>query len=236
MAVKIRLKRLGRKKKAVYRIVVAPEQSPRNGSVIEEIGVYNPLLDPVGLDYKKDRLAYWLGVGAKPTRVIERLLTKAGDLDAVPHQSSNQGLSRKMVKEGKTLEDVKAEQEAAEKERAEKEAAEKAEKEAAEKEKAEKEAAEKAEKEAAETEAPAETAQSDAPEATENAEQEAAETEAPAETAQSDAPEAAEKEKAEKEAAEKAEKEAAETEAPAETAQSDAPEATEKAAETEVAE
>ena len=100
MSVKIRLKRLGRKKKPVYRIVVAPEQSPRDGKVIEEVGFYDPVSKPVVLNYKKDRLEYWLGVGAQPTRVVERLLDSEGIVQAVKYQSSNQGISKKGLKEG----------------------------------------------------------------------------------------------------------------------------------------
>ena len=65
--VRIRLRRMGAKKSPFYRIVVADQQSPRDGRFIEIIGTYNPLTQPAQIDVKRDRAAYWLGVGAQPS-------------------------------------------------------------------------------------------------------------------------------------------------------------------------
>jgi small subunit ribosomal protein S16 len=107
MAVKIRLKRLGRKKKAVYRLVVASESSPRDGKIVEEVGFYNPLLEPIVFNYEEERIKYWLGVGAKPTEAVERLLSKVGMLKASIRKSPFAGQSKKQRKE---VADQKAEQ------------------------------------------------------------------------------------------------------------------------------
>ena len=64
--VKIRLKRMGMKKKPFYRIVVTDSRSPRDGAFIEEIGHYNPLMDPAEIKIDGERAKYWLGVGASP--------------------------------------------------------------------------------------------------------------------------------------------------------------------------
>ena len=78
--VKIRLKRMGMKKKPFYRIVVADERAARDGRFIEEIGYYNPLTDPIDLKVNEERAKYWLGVGAQPTDTTRALLKKAGAL------------------------------------------------------------------------------------------------------------------------------------------------------------
>ncbi len=78
--VKIRLKRMGMKKKPFYRIVVADERAARDGRFIEEIGYYNPLTEPVDLKVDAARAKYWLGVGAQPTDTTRALLKKAGAL------------------------------------------------------------------------------------------------------------------------------------------------------------
>lgn len=74
MAVKIRMKRLGAKKRPFYRIVVADERSPRDGKFIEEIGYYNPISEPKVFKIDSERVDYWIGVGAKPTTTVARLL------------------------------------------------------------------------------------------------------------------------------------------------------------------
>lgn len=78
MAVKIRLRRMGRKKAPFYRIVVADGRSPRDGRSLEEIGFYNPIAEPVELTVNNDRAAYWLGVGAQPSDTVRALLKKSG--------------------------------------------------------------------------------------------------------------------------------------------------------------
>ncbi|MBN2250685.1 MAG: 30S ribosomal protein S16 [Candidatus Altiarchaeota archaeon] len=78
MAVKIRLTRMGAKKKPFYRIVVAETDAPRDGRFIEIVGNYNPLKDPAEINIKEDRVADWLSKGAKPTQTVLSLLKKKG--------------------------------------------------------------------------------------------------------------------------------------------------------------
>ena len=73
MAVKIRLARHGAKKRPYYRIIVADSRSRRDGKFIEEIGRYNPCVNPNFVSFDKERMEYWLGVGAQPTDVVARL-------------------------------------------------------------------------------------------------------------------------------------------------------------------
>jgi small subunit ribosomal protein S16 len=76
MAVKIRLKRMGAKKKPFYRMVVADERAPRDGRYIEEIGYYNPLTKDMKLDNEK--AVEWISKGAQPTDTARALLKKSG--------------------------------------------------------------------------------------------------------------------------------------------------------------
>ena len=78
MAVKIRLARRGRKKMAIYDIVVAESTSPRDGRFIEKIGSYNPNTDPSTVVVKSDRAVYWLMVGAQPTDTARSVLSHEG--------------------------------------------------------------------------------------------------------------------------------------------------------------
>ena len=78
MAVKVRLRRMGRKKKPFYRIVVADSRAPRDGRFIEEIGYYNPINDPVEIKIDQERALYWLGVGATPSDTVKSLFSKTG--------------------------------------------------------------------------------------------------------------------------------------------------------------
>lgn len=80
MAVKIRLRRTGRKKQPTYRIVVADSQSPRDGKFIEIVGQYAPRSGELALNLKSDRVNYWLDCGAQPTDTVRSLLRKAGVL------------------------------------------------------------------------------------------------------------------------------------------------------------
>ncbi|MGH7720525.1 MAG: 30S ribosomal protein S16 [Gemmatimonadaceae bacterium] len=82
MAVRIRLRRVGRKKTPVYRIVVADSTSPRDGRFIENIGQYDPRRTDGGLSVNAERASYWLGVGAQPSDTVRSLLRKAGVLRA----------------------------------------------------------------------------------------------------------------------------------------------------------
>lgn len=81
MSVKIRLRRMGMKKKPFYRIVVADIRSPRNGRFIEEIGYYDPMKNPAEIKIDNDRAKYWLGNGAQPTDTARVLLKKSGAIE-----------------------------------------------------------------------------------------------------------------------------------------------------------
>jgi small subunit ribosomal protein S16 len=78
MAVKIRLARHGAKKSPFYRIVVTDSESPRDGRYLENVGTYDPLIDPAKVTLKSDRLKYWIEQGAKPTDTVRNLLKKEG--------------------------------------------------------------------------------------------------------------------------------------------------------------
>ncbi|MBW9205538.1 30S ribosomal protein S16 [Mumia sp. zg.B53] len=80
MAVKIRLKRMGKIRTPFYRVVVADARTKRDGRVIEEIGTYNPKADPSIITIDSDRAQYWLGVGAQPSEAVTALLKLTGDL------------------------------------------------------------------------------------------------------------------------------------------------------------
>ncbi len=79
MAVKIRLKRLGKIRAPYYRIVVADSRTKRDGRVIEEIGKYHPTQEPSLIEVDSERAQYWLGVGAQPTEQVRALLKLTGD-------------------------------------------------------------------------------------------------------------------------------------------------------------
>ena len=79
MAVKIRLKRLGKIRAPYYRIVVADSRTKRDGRVIEEIGKYHPTENPSFIEVDSDRAQYWLSVGAQPTEQVAAILKLTGD-------------------------------------------------------------------------------------------------------------------------------------------------------------
>lgn len=78
--VKLRLKRFGRRNRACFRINAIESRNARNGRVIEELGFYDPVDDNPDrqLRVKRERIEYWLGVGAQPSETVRSLLTKAG--------------------------------------------------------------------------------------------------------------------------------------------------------------
>ncbi len=78
--VKIRLRRMGAKKKPYYRVVVADSLAPRDGRCIEEIGTYDPLAEPADININAERAQYWVKNGAQPTDTVKALLKKAGAL------------------------------------------------------------------------------------------------------------------------------------------------------------
>ncbi len=80
MAVKLRLKRMGAKKRPFYRVVAADSRSPRDGKVIEEIGYYNPVMEPAEVKINEDLAMKWLKTGAQPTDTVRDLFKKQGIL------------------------------------------------------------------------------------------------------------------------------------------------------------
>ena len=81
MSVKIRLKRMGMKKKPFYRVVVADERSPRDGRNIAEIGYYNPMTEPATIKFDVEAAKQWLANGAQPTDTVKVLLKKSGIIE-----------------------------------------------------------------------------------------------------------------------------------------------------------
>lgn len=78
MAVKLRLKRMGAKKAPFYRIVAADSRSPRDGRFLEEVGTYNPLMDPPEIKIDAEKAAKWIQNGAQPTDTVKSILKKSG--------------------------------------------------------------------------------------------------------------------------------------------------------------
>lgn len=78
MAVKIRLARHGSKKKPFYRVVVADIRAARDGRNLEQVGTYNPMIEPVDLKLDAEKIGAWLNKGAKPTPIVAQLIKQAG--------------------------------------------------------------------------------------------------------------------------------------------------------------
>ncbi|KRN31712.1 30S ribosomal protein S16 [Weissella halotolerans] len=78
MATKIRLKRMGSKKRPFYRIVIADSRAPRDGRFIETVGTYNPLLNPAQVTLDEEAILNWLNTGAQPSDTVKNLLSDAG--------------------------------------------------------------------------------------------------------------------------------------------------------------
>ena len=81
MAVKIRLKRMGANKKPFYRLVVADSRTSRDGKCIDELGYYNPMVDPAEIKIDAEKAKKWIGNGAQPTDTARALLKKAGAIE-----------------------------------------------------------------------------------------------------------------------------------------------------------
>jgi small subunit ribosomal protein S16 len=86
--VKIRLARVGRKKKPSYRVVVADSRAPRDGAFIEIIGHYDPLVDPPAVTIDEEKALKWLRQGAQPTEAVARMLDKLGILERLKTESA----------------------------------------------------------------------------------------------------------------------------------------------------
>ncbi len=143
MGVKLRLRRMGKKRQPIYKVVAADVRSPRDGKFIEAIGSYNPKTDPATVELNEERALYWLNCGAQPTTTVKNLLNKQGIL--LKKELQKKGLSEseiasKLEEWGKVQETAKADKTA----KVEKKNKEKAE---AEKKKIEQEMKEKAEAE-----------------------------------------------------------------------------------------
>lgn len=98
MAVKIRLKRLGKIRAPHYRIVVADSRTKRDGRVIEEIGRYIPTENPSLIEVNSERAQYWLGVGAQPTEQVAVLLKLTGDFQASKGEKAENKVQTKAAK------------------------------------------------------------------------------------------------------------------------------------------
>lgn len=89
MAVKIRLKRMGSKRNPFYRVVVADSRSPRDGRIIEQIGTYNPTVNPAEVKMDEVKALDWMAKGAKPSDTVRNLFSNEGILKKF-HESKNQ--------------------------------------------------------------------------------------------------------------------------------------------------
>ncbi|MEF9968158.1 MAG: 30S ribosomal protein S16 [Longicatena sp.] len=88
MAVKLRLKRMGSKRKPFYRIVAADSRSPRDGRIIEAIGTYNPTLNPAVVTLNEEVAIRWLKNGAQPSDTVRNILSKEGIMKRL-HEEKN---------------------------------------------------------------------------------------------------------------------------------------------------
>lgn len=95
MAVKLRLRRMGKKRQPIYKVVAADARAPRDGKFLESIGLYNPLTNPSTVNIKEDRALYWLGVGAQPTDTVKSLLSQKGIL--LKKELQSKGLSEDQI-------------------------------------------------------------------------------------------------------------------------------------------
>jgi small subunit ribosomal protein S16 len=104
VAVRIRLRRLGAKKRPFYRVVVADQRSPRDGRFIEAIGKYHPLEDPSLIEIDEERALEWLRKGAQPSEAVQTLMTKVGiweKFEADRPQAANKRSAQKASKTAK---------------------------------------------------------------------------------------------------------------------------------------
>jgi small subunit ribosomal protein S16 len=101
VAVKIRLKRLGKIRSPHYRIVVADARTKRDGRAIEEIGKYHPKNDPSFIEVNSERAQYWLSVGAQPTEAVVALFKRSGDWQQFSGDTSPAGIEPQKVKGNK---------------------------------------------------------------------------------------------------------------------------------------
>ena len=98
MAVKMRLKRMGHKKAPFYRVVVADSRAPRDGKFIEEIGTYDPNVQPSAIKFNEESAKKWLADGSQPTETVAKLLKIAGIAKQTREVFSNERISRSNCK------------------------------------------------------------------------------------------------------------------------------------------
>lgn len=135
MATRIRLKRMGKKFYAFYRIVVVDQRKKRDGEVIEQIGTYDPNTQPSTIHVKSDRAQHWLSVGAQPSDAVLALFKVTGDWQTFKHLPGAEGHYQEPAQKSSAAEAIEKASNAAQKIKADK---------AAKEEKAKKEAAAKA--------------------------------------------------------------------------------------------
>lgn len=109
--VKIRLRRVGKKKQASFRVVVADARSPRDGRFIEAIGHYNPRTDPPTVVIKEDRALYWLSNGAQPTSAVERMLRNMGTFEKLKQVHQGVSIEELVAPPEPEVEEIEAEAE-----------------------------------------------------------------------------------------------------------------------------
>jgi small subunit ribosomal protein S16 len=109
LAVSIRLKRMGRKKKPFYRIVVADERNPRQGRSADDLGYYDPIPDQIQID--EEKAMKWLNDGAKPTETVKSILSKTGVLSKFHAQRQSIPLDESNLEEEKQKAEQSAEEE-----------------------------------------------------------------------------------------------------------------------------
>ena len=108
MAVRIRLRRLGAKKRPFYRVVVADQRSPRDGRFIEAIGKYHPLEDPSLIEIDEERALEWLKKGAQPSEAVQTLMTKVGIWEKFEAEHPKAANTRSAQKAAKTAKAAKS--------------------------------------------------------------------------------------------------------------------------------
>jgi small subunit ribosomal protein S16 len=95
LSVRLRLRRMGKKKQPVYKVVAADSRSPRDGKFLEAVGLYNPLTKPHTVEIEEDRVLYWLDKGAQPTDTVKSLLRQKGI--TLKRELSRRGLSAEQI-------------------------------------------------------------------------------------------------------------------------------------------
>jgi small subunit ribosomal protein S16 len=95
LSVRLRLRRMGKKKQPIYKVVAADSRSPRDGKFLEAVGLYNPLTKPHTVEIKEDRVLYWLDKGAQPSDTVKSLLRQKGI--TLKRELSRRGLNAEQI-------------------------------------------------------------------------------------------------------------------------------------------